>query len=278
VSSVIIKPRAAVPARGERCDYETKPHQTELDIPVVQAERDGLEASLCVVNKTYRFSGVPDRAAPSPVRVVFSYDRDNMIDVEAFDTQTGKYLEKSIIDFSLPDSSSLAGLSVALVLDTSGSMAGSPLSQLKSQVASVSEEMDGTGCRLGVVEFGYRVAVVCPLTEDLDRVRMDVNGLMAGGGTPMGQGIAETIRLMAGVPGEKVAILVSDGLPDSQSEARLQAERLKGLDVTLYTISIGTVGAAFLRGIGDSYTQIQSAGDLAGAIGNLLWGKQVQTQ
>lgn len=273
VSSVIIRPQTAVPARGSRSDYETQPHQTELDVPVVQADRDGLDAAACVVNKTYRFRGVPDRGAPSQVRVTFSYDRDNMIDVEAVDCLTGKALRKSVIDFDLPARGALDGVTVALLLDTSISMGGEPLSQLKTEVSSVCGALQETGCRVGVVEFGFRVAVVCAPTGDFDTVRDAVDRLRAGGSTPMAEGIASVAAVMSEIVGERIAVLVSDGMPNSQTDARQRADELKELGVTLYTISIGTAGADFLRSIGDSYTQIQSVGGLANAIGNLLWSR-----
>jgi molecular chaperone DnaK len=273
VSSVIIKPRTEIPAESSRADYQAKPRQTEVDVPVVQVDHDGVDPDSCIINKTYRFSGIPDRDAPSPIRVTFYYDKDNMIDVSAVDIASGQTLEKMIIDFALPSIETLASMYVVLILDTSGSMAGHPLAQLKIQVKEVCNELMGKGCEVGIVEFGAGIDVVCPLTNDFDRISKDVDGLVAGGGTPMAQGIRLTSGVLREIEGSRVAILVSDGFPDSQPDARLEANRLKELGVTLYTISIGTAGADFLRSIGDAYTQIQSASDLAGAIGKLLWSK-----
>ena len=272
-SSVIIKPRTEIPAESSRADYEAQPHQTEIDVPVVQADQDGMDTDACIINKTYRFSGIPDRNSPSAISVSFYYDKDNMIDVSAVDLANGQMLEKRIIDFTLPDIASLMGLQVALILDTSGSMSGDPLAQLKTQVKEVCNELVIKGCQVGIVEFGFGTDIVCPLTNDFDRLRKDIDGLRAGGGTPMAEGIQRTSGMLQEVGGRQVAILVSDGFPNSLTEAQQEANRLKELGVTLYTISIGDDGADFLRSIGDAYTQVQSAGDLAGAIGKLLWKK-----
>jgi molecular chaperone DnaK len=268
VSSVIIKPGTPVPAKGVRAGYLTRPHQTEIDIPVVQTDSDGLEPKACVLNKTYRFLGVPDRGTESAIRVSFQYDQDSMIDVAAVDETSGKALGKTLVNSELPES---GGAEVLFVLDTSGSMAGAPLAALKEQVHKVCAELSGKSCLAGVVEFGNRVRVVCGMTDDFPAIKRAVSALDAGNGTPMGEGLAAACGLLAGGGDGRVLILVSDGCPDSEEAAIREANRVKQLGAALYTISIGSAGGEFLHRIGDSYVAIQSAGDLAAAIGKLLW-------
>jgi molecular chaperone DnaK len=269
VSSVILPPRTEIPAERTRGGYSTQPHQTEIDVPVIQADTDGLDPQSCTVHKTYRFLGIPDRPSPSEITVTFRYDVDNLIEVTALDTATGRALEKMIVDFAFPTNGTVA--SVALLLDTSYSMEGKPLDELKEQVMGVCGELAGSDCGVAVVEFGARTMIACPLTGDMDRVRESVSRLRAGGSTPMAEGLTLACDALRDAGRNSVAILVSDGYPDSQTRASAEADHLKQMGVALYTISIGTAGAAFLRSIGDEYTEIDSVGDLGTAIGNLLW-------
>jgi uncharacterized protein YegL len=271
VTSVIIPPSTRIPASESRDDYETRPHQTEIDIPVVQTDEDGLDPYSCHINKTYRFLDIPDRNRPSQIRVTFNYDKDAIINVSAIDVKSQQYLEKQVIDFELPDIVEIpADLQILLVIDTSGSMEGQPLEDAKEEVKKVCKDLKDSGYRMGLIQFGAAVSVVHPLTEDLRKIQKAVEPLYADNGTPMAEGIFLALEQLANVTGNRVAILVSDGLPNDELLALNAAEQLKARGITLYTISIGNAGAEFLRRIGDAYTQIESPTGLSEAIGNLL--------
>jgi Mg-chelatase subunit ChlD len=149
-------------------------------------------------------------------------------------------------------------------------MEGEPLEEAKREVKKVCDDLKNSGCRLGLIQFGAAVNVVHPLTDDLDKIQKVVDPLYAGNGTPMDEGISLALKQLQDVTGNRVAIVVSDGLPNAENLARDAANRLKAAGITLYTISIGLAGAAFLQSIGDAYTQIDSASGLSEAIGNLL--------
>jgi len=271
VTSVIIPPQSRIPASKSRDDYETRPHQTEIDIPVVEAAADGLDPYSCFINKTYRFLGIPDRNRPSQIHVTFNYDKKALIDVAAVDVASRRNLEKKVIDFTLPELVEIpADLQIILAIDTSGSMDGQPLEDAKREVKKVCQDLKDSGCRLGLVQFGAAVNVVHPLTNDLGKIQKAVDPLVADNGTPMAEGIFMALDPLQGVTGNRVVILVSDGVPNDELLARNAANQLKAKEITLYTISIGDAGAAFLRSIGDAYTQIESASGLSEAIGNLL--------
>jgi len=270
-TSVIIPASTKIPASESREDYETRPHQTEIDIPVVQTDEDGLDPYSCHINKTYRFLGIPDRNSPSQIRVTFNYDKDAIINVSAIDVESQQYLEKQVVDFELPDIVEIpSALQILLVIDTSSSMEGQPLEDAKKEVKKVCEELKDSGHRMGLVQFGAAVDVVHPITENLRKIKKAVNPLFAENGTPMAEGIFLAREQLESVQGNKVAILVSDGFPNDEMLAENAANQLKARGITLYTISIGTEGAEFLQKIGDAYTQIESASGLSEAISNLL--------
>jgi molecular chaperone DnaK (HSP70) len=270
-TSVIIKPQSSIPAVASRDDYKTKPHQTEVHIPIVQADSDGLDPTSCLINKTYRFMGIPDRSQPSQIRVAFSYDKDAMIDVVAHDVQTKTILDKEIIEFTLPEIIEIQEeAQILLILDTSGSMEGEPLEQAKIEVKKVCDDLKDTSCRLGLIQFGAKVNVVYSLTHELYKIKNAVDSLYADNGTPMAEGIHLALAEFRRITGNRVAVLVSDGAPNDKDDALTQANALKNEGVTLFTISIGSSGADFLQEIGDAYTQIASSSGLSEAIGQLL--------
>ncbi len=270
-TSVIIKPHTQVPAFASRDDYETEPHQVEVDIPIVQTDADGLDPYNCHINKTYRFSGIPDRDGPSRISVTFQYNKDAIIDVSAKDLTSNRELEKQVIDFTLPDLRQFpSDLHIIIALDTSGSMGGQPLADAKLEVKKVCTDLEASGCFLGVIQFGAEINVVHPLTDNLHNVYQAVEPLLAGNGTPMGDGILLALEQFNEVKGKRIIILVSDGFPNNEFHARETAKQVKQVGITLYTISIGYEGAAFLQSIGDAYRQIESAAYLSDAIRHLL--------
>ena len=271
VTSVIIKPHSPIPVSASRDNYKTAPHQTEVDIPVVQAQQDGLDPYLCHINKTYRFSGIPDRDQESQICVTFYYDKNEIIDVNAVDVLSNGNLEKQIIDFKLPDIKEIpSNLKIILVIDTSTSMEGQPIIDAKKEVKKVCQDLENSNCSMGIIQFGAAVEVVHPLTDDLIKIKEAIAPLSVGNGTPMGEGILLAFQQFKNITGSRIVILVSDGFPNNESIALEAANRLKADGVNLYTISIGHDGAEFLQAIGDAYTQIESAAGISEAIGNLL--------
>jgi len=271
VTSVIIKPQSSIPAVASRDDYKTKPHQREVHIPIVQADSDGLDPESCHINKTYRFSGIPERPQPSQIRVTFTYDKDAIIDVIAEDVISNTTLEKETIDFTLPEIiEAPEEIQILLIMDTSGSMANMPIEQAKKEVKKVCDDLKDTPCRLGLIQFGAKVNVVHSLTNDFSKIQRVVDTLYAYNGTPMAEGINLALEEFRNIHGNRVAILISDGQPDNSVEALDKSNTLKREGITLFTISIGTVGAGFLQTIGDAYTQIASSAGLSEAIGQFL--------
>ncbi|MCP4217869.1 MAG: Hsp70 family protein [bacterium] len=278
-SSLIIEPRAMVPAQRTRADYKTAPNQTRIDIPVVQVNRDGLSPDHCELMKGYVFTGIPQRSEPSSIEVTFKYDKDNIIDVDAVDLETGSVLKKDEGPFVLPDVTAVTAagtnaadpVSILILLDTSGSMCGEPLEQAKQELEKVCRELlQKEDVEVGLIEFGWDIRVVCPLSNDIQQVIDSVADLEAGNGTPMKEGLELALDTLTGIRGDRYAVLISDGFPNRRKKALQAAEDLKGDGVTLYTISIEDGGAEFLQGIGDGYRQIDTAAGISEAVSNLL--------
>ncbi len=110
-------------------------------------------------------------------------------------------------------------LSVVLVLDTSGSMQGEPITQVihsTRKIAEMLEERDA----LGVVEFSTAAKTVSPLRrltpEARATVRSEAASLAATGNTNMSGGLAHAALEFRARTGDErqVMILLSDGQPN----------------------------------------------------------------
>jgi len=148
-------------------------------------------------------------------------------------------------------------LEVALVSDVSGSMSGSNLTALKSAatnfVDNLSQPDEGAA-----ISFASGASVDVGLTTTYQDIKDAINGYSAGGTTNMSAGIsAAENELLNGTNAtsgaSKVMILLSDGYPDSTSNATAAANSAKGSGIRLITIALGSgAGTSFLAGIASS--------------------------
>ncbi|XP_066290704.1 uncharacterized protein [Branchiostoma lanceolatum] len=123
-------------------------------------------------------------------------------------------------------------LDTVLCLDTSGSMAGRGMRELKKAVKEFLLGIQETASKhnlrenVGVVEFGAKTRIVQPLTNNYAAVLSAVDNLNAGGTTPMFEGLMEALKevLQNGgvlvLSGQKKmtprVILMTDGHPDDK--------------------------------------------------------------
>ncbi len=163
---------------------------------------------------------------------------------------------------------------VALVLDTSGSMAGRKLADAQAAALAFVGLMDLAAGRdqVAVVRFDAEAEVVQALTSDRAAVAAAIRGLAAREGTYMDRGLAAALGELTG-PGRNganvaVAILLTDGQQTGGPAAALAAaERVRGAGVRLYTIGLGAdvdgLTLAAMAGGGGRYHFAPDSGALA---------------
>lgn len=121
--------------------------------------------------------------------------------------------------------------SVALVVDTSGSMAGERLSQARKAVEAYLAAVPAD-VRVGLVTFSAVPTAVAVPSIDRAPVRRAVAGMRAAGDTSLYDAVLLAARLVAGADERRVLVL-SDG-EDSASTA--------GLDAALNAVTSGKTG------------------------------------
>jgi uncharacterized protein YegL len=150
---------------------------------------------------------------------------------------------------------------IMLVLDRSGSMSGTPLTNLKAAANKLVDLIEDTNAslppsvtvfsRVGVVSFETNATLNQALTSDLDDVRGAINGLVTGNLTAIGDGINLAQAQLAGSePARpKVMVVVTDGQNNAGANPVTAATNAKGAGTEIFVIGFGNVNAGQLAAI-----------------------------
>ena len=139
---------------------------------------------------------------------------------------------------------------IVLVLDRSGSMAGSPLANLKSGVKTFIDIVDqatdsaqdgylGYGTRMGIVSFSDTATQDCPLTSSVAQLKDAVDGLSAGGSTNHANAFEKAGELFdCSSSNQKVLIMFTDGETTAGPAPAPVAASLRAEGVIIYCIGL----------------------------------------
>ena len=132
---------------------------------------------------------------------------------------------------------------VMLVIDTSGSMGGQKLTDAQNGAKALVDTL-GPGVNVGLVEFASSATLVQGLTSDKQTVKDAIDGLSAGGGTDVGDGIDEgqaeiDANGRPGVP--KFMVVLGNG---DTSGGENPATNAKNAGTTIYGIAYGSGASA----------------------------------
>lgn len=160
---------------------------------------------------------------------------------------------------------------VALVMDVSGSMSGQPLADAKVASKGFLDRMDPGSDQVALVSFSDSATVNQVLSANAGPVRAAIDGLTAGGGTNIEDGIARGQAELASprhvASHQPVMVLLSDGRPTAGGDPRAAAAAAKAAGTRVFTIGLGNdVDPDLLRALASSpadYFQAPDSGQLA---------------
>jgi len=135
-------------------------------------------------------------------------------------------------------------ITVVLVVDTSGSMLGTPLAETKAAAVGFIESL-GVADKVGLVTFSDGGTVASAITEEKQSVIDAINGLSADGNSPFFDSLELAISQLKGLPpGRKAIIVLSDG-HDNGSLFTFQetAQEAQQWATPIYPIGFGAVNA-----------------------------------
>ena len=138
--------------------------------------------------------------------------------------------------------SMVSPVALALVIDTSGSMAGQPLADAKAAVSTMVGSL-GAIDQVAILTFNTAVHVVQPLTSEKSRALAGVGSIVAGGDTAIYDATQSAADLLEGADpkARRAIILLTDGLDTASRSSRQSAvTRLERSGFPLYAVGLGT--------------------------------------
>lgn len=188
------------------------------------------------------------------------------------------------------------GLAVVLVLDISGSMRGQPLADLKIAAARLLDAL-GPQDQVAVIAFADRVNLDDPfpqfdagrehdLTADKAPLYALIEGLPAGGSTPLYDALYKAVRLAGRSPaGNRLVLVLTDGRDEDANQNPGQGSAVANEDtpireanlrhIPIFTIGLGRlVDRAYLRRVametGGRFQETPDSSALAGLFENVI--------
>lgn len=160
---------------------------------------------------------------------------------------------------------------IVLILDRSGSMAGSPLANLKSGadkfIDIIDEATDGTqdgqignGSRIGIVSFADTALQNTQLTTSVATLKTAVNSLSAGGSTNHRDAFEKALLLFdPNSTNQKIMVMFTDGITTAGGDPNPIATLAKSQGVTIYCIGLSGNGGLDVQALNDWATSPPSS-------------------
>ena len=178
-----------------------------------------------------------------------------------------------------------------LVVDVSGSMQATDVTPTRLEAArsaarTLIDQLPGNA-RVGLVSFDGSATLRSPLTDDRDQVRAALDGLQAGGGTAIGDGLSLAVQQLA--PNAQAAsparrapaliVLLTDGVSNAGSDPLSAADRARAGGIPIATVGIGRRNASVqVRGQEVGGVDEQTLQAIAGATGRKYYYAEVSAQ
>lgn len=138
---------------------------------------------------------------------------------------------------------------IVLVLDVSGSMAGTPMEETKKASINFVETILEEDASIGVVTYDNSASRASDFSVNKDSLKNIVSGLYDGGGTNIEAGLMEAQSMLnSSNAKKKIIVLMSDGEPNDGKEGDdlvAYAGEIKNSGVMIYTLGFfGNLGGA----------------------------------
>jgi Ca-activated chloride channel homolog len=207
---------------------------------------------------------------PNPVTIEASLD-GKALPAE----KTSKAIVRLVLRPRADDPSKRVPANVALVVDTSGSMAGKPLEDARAAALTLVRSLDDDD-KLSLVVFGSQAELLQP-TAELDRetratVERKLAEMQARGTTELAAGLRtglEQVESALRPEGINRMVLLGDGIPNDSSAVQGLVERARSRGVTITALGIGldydeALMGQIARGSGGKFHHVEDSAKVAG--------------
>ena len=146
----------------------------------------------------------------------------------------------------LPPSTQQTNHAIVLVIDSSSSMGGQKLNEVKSAATNFVERQDLAQNKLGVVKFGSSVSRLASLTNNTQELKRAIANIEDSGSTPMAKGINLAVSELKSTVLNPSILLFTDGQPDSVFQTTLEAKAANSQNINLIAVATGDADVNFL--------------------------------
>ncbi|MBR6713549.1 MAG: Hsp70 family protein [Selenomonadaceae bacterium] len=233
------------PCNNSKNFTTTFDNQTQVDINVYEAGNDAEAQSDIKYHKLYGTLTL-DGIAPKPkgvptIKVTFDYDDNQRLTVTALDTQTGDSETKAIKSGQKVEQKKESPVDLMLLLDISGSISSSDLSQAKSaSLRLVNEMIDLSVHRMGIISFDSYAHLLCHLTHDKNQLKQVIDNVRyTGGSTDMVDAFRKSENELRSSVNEKIVLMMTDGYPDNREMTLEITRKLTRQGFQIYAIGVG---------------------------------------
>lgn len=140
-------------------------------------------------------------------------------------------------------------ISIALVIDGSGSMEGERIQNARRAVEACIDNLAPETQELSVVLYENSATVLASLTNDVAGLRSAAAGISANGGTNIPAGLREGIASLEDAVGTKAIILMTDGEDGNPGEMPAAIEAAQAENIAVFTVSTGGGAREYMENI-----------------------------
>ena len=186
---------------------------------------------------------------PPPTRIDATQSLDKAVLYPGTDSVTAQF---RLIGEGTPEGPQRIPIDLVLILDSSGSMSGTPWTKTK-EAAKIIADMIQPEDRCAVVGFGSSAWTQISLTSDKTLIKQSITNMpFDNGGTAMDLGLQKGFDIVAdvGKDRQKVFMLLSDGQPNSQSAVYTKVTTAIQKEIKIFTLGLGNgVNGTFMQDI-----------------------------
>jgi len=262
INELIIPANHPIPVRSARSFkfFTSQYGDNELEIFVLQGDQHPLE---CEIPYKYVVTGIKHEGkGETVIRIQYSYDQNGIIHVQARQGKASSDLPIRIE--SVPEDMSMYGkpidkklmqqleqLSVAMAIDVSGSMSGTPMEQAQAAMCNFVRNMNFGHTQVGVIAVSDESKSIGKLTRDSGDCTKNIMSLICGqtGYGNSAHPFDTIIEMLKSEKGKRVAIVLADGMWSNEDFAISAAKRCNESGIETFAVGFGTVNQKFLDAI-----------------------------